>query len=744
MKRIIITTITAALLIVGSLAWAQFGGGPITTASPATWWSNTTLTAYESTEAGIRSAITGGAYKRVIPTAAYTLTSNLTIPSGVEYAPLPGAIVTTNYPVAGGGSNWTVHSGSVYVSTANYNEIEFLRESGTALTEVAGAADVDAAGKWAWEGNKIYVRTTGSVDPDTLGAGLLVAGHTFDLSSGYIYIQDNDGQVFSASPGEVILPPNTAVSPDLWQNNSVPGTTDMYNAIQCAIESLPENAVIEVGYHPWTYYDGGKIVIKNTKYAIFSPIQLKNKIWIEGAGDSSSIVTPVGFTIGSAPAAIYNYFEPVSGYISGIRLSNFRLENLSGAGTWKGIFLEGVMNTLDIRNVSINTFGGLGLDLARCYEVNMDNVLLNGNGNLTASNQLRLVEKLFDGQTLPLTATTLRNVTVRGGGVGNGGILIDGVSKVNIHGGVTEGQDTGLHIVNSTNVTVDGMYFENYITDVLVDSVGSHTGDCVNTKIINNNFGSGTITDAIKLDGDIDTIVMGNVGGGTTIAGVGTQYGLISVTSNSKNAVIENNTNMFVRESGSSFGFRELFFDDFIGATLDTTRWLQGGTGGSGSQLATVSNGAYSMNTGATADNYSQISLNGAKALDVTKYFTLEARIRINDITSVINTPLMALGAADRISIYFSSPVGANWMMNTTNSGSTTTVDSSTEVTIGWHTIKIIVTNNLVRGYVDGVLCMTSITDVPNELMDLIVQVYTTENVAKTMDIDFVRIKADR
>lgn len=150
------------------------------------------------------------------------------------------------------------------------------------------------------------------------------------------------------------------------------------------------------------------------------------------------------------------------------------------------------------------------------------------------------------------------------------------------------------------------------------------------------------------------------------------------------------------------------------------------------------------MNTGATADNYSQISLNGAKALDVTKYFTLEARIRINDITSVINTPLMALGAADRISIYFSSPVGANWMMNTTNSGSTTTVDSSTEVTIGWHTIKIIVTNNLVRGYVDGVLCMTSITDVPNELMDLIVQVYTTENVAKTMDIDFVRIKADR
>lgn len=214
--------------------------------------SASTLIAYKSTEASIRTAITGGVYKRVVPTAAYTLTANLTIPAGVEYAPLLGAIVTPHYSIAGGGSNWTVHSGSVYVSTANYNEIEFLRESGTALTEVAGAADIDAAGKWAWEGNKIYVRTTGSVDPDTLGAGLLVAGHILTFATGS-HLEDNGGQMFSAAAGEVVG--LFMATPEMFGAIADSGTTDNTSMILAAIGA--SNTIIfskpsETGYYKIT------------------------------------------------------------------------------------------------------------------------------------------------------------------------------------------------------------------------------------------------------------------------------------------------------------------------------------------------------------------------------------------------------------------------------------------------------------------------------------------------------------
>lgn len=42
MKRIrTISGIVLVMLVAGSLAWAQFGGGPITTASPSTWWDTT-------------------------------------------------------------------------------------------------------------------------------------------------------------------------------------------------------------------------------------------------------------------------------------------------------------------------------------------------------------------------------------------------------------------------------------------------------------------------------------------------------------------------------------------------------------------------------------------------------------------------------------------------------------------------------------------------------------------------------
>ena len=64
---------------------------------------------------------------------------------------------------------WTVHAGSVYKRVTSYYVVG-VRQDGTAFTEVASIAAVDAVGKWYFDSatKTLYVRSTGSVDPGTL------------------------------------------------------------------------------------------------------------------------------------------------------------------------------------------------------------------------------------------------------------------------------------------------------------------------------------------------------------------------------------------------------------------------------------------------------------------------------------------------------------------------------------------------------------------------------------------------
>jgi hypothetical protein len=64
---------------------------------------------------------------------------------------------------------WTVHSGSIY-----YKDVpEFVTgviQDGTSLTNATSVAGIDAAGKWFFDptAKRLYVRTTGSADPDSV------------------------------------------------------------------------------------------------------------------------------------------------------------------------------------------------------------------------------------------------------------------------------------------------------------------------------------------------------------------------------------------------------------------------------------------------------------------------------------------------------------------------------------------------------------------------------------------------
>lgn len=159
----------------------------------------------------------------------YQLLRNLTIPSQVRLKPDFTAIVKTTQIVGGGGSDWTLYSGSIYSSTTTYNEPATLYEDGVALTKVATIGDIDAAGKWAWDGS-LHVWTTGGVDPDTLGAVSLVIGFSLTVE-GTLSVGAYD-RWLDASPGNLFLTLNASqkVPPDWW------GTDGL--AIQCAADAV--------------------------------------------------------------------------------------------------------------------------------------------------------------------------------------------------------------------------------------------------------------------------------------------------------------------------------------------------------------------------------------------------------------------------------------------------------------------------------------------------------------------------
>ena len=88
----------------------------------------------------------------------------------------------TKTNVAGGGSDWTLHSGSIYKRAVN-RKPDYVWEvtSGDVmekLDEKQAVTGIDFGGQWAWVARYLYVRTTGSVDPDTLAAGTIKTGIT--------------------------------------------------------------------------------------------------------------------------------------------------------------------------------------------------------------------------------------------------------------------------------------------------------------------------------------------------------------------------------------------------------------------------------------------------------------------------------------------------------------------------------------------------------------------------------------
>lgn len=207
--------------------------------------------------------------------------------------------------------------------------------------------------------------------------------------------------------------------------------------------------------------------------------------------------------------------------------------------------------------------------------------------------------------------------------------------------------------------------------------------------------------------------------------------------------------------SFDSFMDRLLFFDDFHGDQLQDEWALTVVATGAGAVIDAQTGGIYrlSATTNATADA-AKIDWGGAvpiRSLLITKKVALEVRIKLSSITSInARMSLEFADATDWVQFFYSvGGVGGNWLIRTRAAAAVTSQDSGVAPDTDYHIYRIECHthgSNHVHFYYDG-------TETPNSpistnITALHLQPYffirTDENVAKSMDIDYVVVRQER
>lgn len=195
---------------------------------------------YCDSETAVIATNNDAAMAQIVVTNDYQLKADLAIAAGKIYSAIPGAIISTKYSIRSATYRWIL-TGS---GTAEYRcELAAGTDPGfsqpTAVwingaEAVEGTAGTLNSGEWDYSGGYVIVRTGADSDPDSEAAGYVEVHYTLDLSSAHL--EDNGGQMFDASPGDV----TGLVSPyaDWFATNTTPGTTDMTNGILCALASV--------------------------------------------------------------------------------------------------------------------------------------------------------------------------------------------------------------------------------------------------------------------------------------------------------------------------------------------------------------------------------------------------------------------------------------------------------------------------------------------------------------------------
>ena len=190
----------------------------------------------------------------------------------------------------------------------------------------------------------------------------------------------------------------------------------------------------------------------------------------------------------------------------------------------------------------------------------------------------------------------------------------------------------------------------------------------------------------------------------------------------------------------------EMFwYDDFYGDVLDD-RWT---TTGTAAVVDAQDGGICRLTTGATTNDNAFLSWNTIRTLHVNKKITIETRVRYNDATATQGFIYLIYDGDNQIYFWFNQNINNNIYIHCENNTAITELDSGINIDTDYHIYRIETSPTAVRFYIDGVQCANSpiTTNIPSDAGDYLqpsLRVNTREDVAKSMDIDYVWVRQDR
>jgi hypothetical protein len=276
-----------------------------------------------------------------------------------------GALLDTSYSVTDGGSSytWTLHSGSIYKLDQTIAQPETVYESGVALTEVANTAAITGASKWCWESNKLYVRTSGSVDPDTLASGTMEAGVQVTFGNS---LDTGNFQIF-AGYGVPKFEQPEHVYARWWPHNN-DGTNDDTFAIDSAIGSLPLSGGT-VHIHPGNWAFNTTITKSNVALVGMSREYQEYEYGTELVWRPYVVSSPV-VTLGGTTLATR---------VQGTRMEDFIIQTDASAGYY-GLWVRNAERST-IRDFEIKGFTKYALKIGDNESTTEDNTQMNDFSN---------------------------------------------------------------------------------------------------------------------------------------------------------------------------------------------------------------------------------------------------------------------------------------------------------------------------------------------------------------------------
>ena len=198
-----------------------------------------------------------------------------------------------------------------------------------------------------------------------------------------------------------------------------------------------------------------------------------------------------------------------------------------------------------------------------------------------------------------------------------------------------------------------------------------------------------------------------------------------------------------------SFQDRLLWWDDFLGDQLQD-EWAVGGTG-SATVVDQQTGGIVRITSGAATNNSYIIFWNDIRSLHVLKKVSIEVRVKLSSTTDVVSRLRLYFDFNNYIGFYFNAAVDATWDIICRDGGVSTDATSTIAADTSNHIFRIECHthgSNHVHFYIDGVQTANSpiTTNIPDDASDFLqpyLFIQTAEDVAKSLDIDYVVVRQE-